>query len=117
MGNTSFRLSGTKASLEHLRSALLAEAQAANLIVTEPAVQPEPADSAEVRVRQPWELAEAIWLMAVTFPIGVGAEIAGKRVDDWLREWLKSRADRSQVRVQEVSAHSVPEPTGRSGVG
>lgn len=109
---SSFTVSGPRASLEDLRNALLAEPQAAKLIITDLAAQPDPASAGGVRVRQPWELAEAIWLVTITFPIGLAAEMAGKRLDDWLREWLKTRADKAQVRVQEVPAPSVP---GRKG--
>jgi hypothetical protein len=114
MQPNSFRLSGTKASLEQLREALAAEPQAASLIISDPAADPEPATPTEVRVRQPWELAEAIWLVVITFPIGVAAEVAGKRLDDWLRQWLRVRADEAQVRVQEIPAPSAPDEKGET---
>lgn len=105
----SFMISGPKGSLEELLKALRAEPQAAALIIGDPAEEPAWATPRPVRVHQPWELAEAIWLVTITLPIGVAAEMIATRLDDWLRVWLRSRADAVQVRVQEVPGPSGPD--------
>jgi lipopolysaccharide/colanic/teichoic acid biosynthesis glycosyltransferase len=106
----SINVSGPKESLQKLRDALLAEPQAAQVIITEPSGESDSASPGAVRVRQPWELNEAIWMFAIHFPAGILAHVAY----DWVREWLKSRKDAAQVRVQEAPP---PSAEGKSGPG
>ena len=89
----SFTVSGDKESLAEFRKALLAEPQAGQLTIDEPTPQPED----EHRIREPWQIQEAIWLFVVTIPPGIVAT----GVYEWLRGWLKSRGDAAKVRHKE----------------
>jgi hypothetical protein len=102
MDATSFTVTGTRESLERLRSALLKEPQAAQVTMTELAREPAPPGSGETRVRQPWE--EHVWM----FVIHTAAGIVAHTTCDWLRKWLKDRADAEQVRVKEKPSPSAP---------
>ncbi|SRR5713226_110710 len=107
------KISGPKGSLEELRKALLAEPQAAQFVVTDATPEPQAPTPGAVRVRQPWELSEAIWMFSIELPTGVIAAMIAATAYDWLRAWLKSRADTAQVRVQELPASSAPSVKGK----
>ena len=104
MHTWSFKVSGTKDSLEGLREALLAEPETAKMIVTDLTPESDTDIPGPIRVRQ-IEVADAIFAFAIEIPAGVTAHL----VYDWLREWLKRRADAAQARVQEITPSSVPE--------
>src|SRR5437764_1070041 len=108
MQGNSFKVSGTRESLEGLRAALLKEPQADRLTVTDVTPEPEAATPGAVRVRQ-FGLEEAIFAFAIHVPAGIAAHTCY----DWLRGWLRSRADAAQVRHQEVAPP--PAPGGKGG--
>jgi hypothetical protein len=93
----SFKLSGRKSSLEELRAALRAEPQAAQINLADLIPEPDAGSEKPIRVRQV-EVSEAIFNFGIHIPAGVAAHL----LYDWLKAWLKSRADAAQVRVQEV---------------
>jgi hypothetical protein len=78
---------------------LLAEPQAAQITVGEAMIEDECDTPAETRVRQP-DLVDVIVAVIINIPTGV----AGNAAYAWLRDWLRSRVDAAQVRVQEVSS-------------
>jgi hypothetical protein len=110
MQPNSFKVSGTEGALEKFRKALLAEPQAAELVVTDATREPTAKTPGAVRVRQPWELNEAIWMLTIHLPAGLVAATAY----DWLREWLKGHADTAQVRVEEAPPSSAPGGKGNT---
>ena len=101
----SFKVTGSKAALANLRTALLAETQAAQLSLTEPCPEPDQQPPpVPVRVRQV-DLAEALFAFAIHVPAGIAAH----SLYDWLRKFLTGRADAAQVRFQEMPQPPVSE--------
>ena len=95
MGPTSFTISGPRQPLEQLCSELSAKVQAGEITITEP--------TAAGRLRQPWELAEAVWTVLLTVP----ASMLAQATYEWVRDWLKSRAAIAKLQIQEVPSAKV----------
>jgi hypothetical protein len=100
----SFKVSGPRRSLEDLRSALLAEPQVAQILVTDATAEPDSATREPVGVPQA-ELGDVTFAFAVHITAGVAAQM----VYNWLQAWLRSRADAARVRLQEIPPASPPD--------
>lgn len=87
-----FSIVGDRTTIDELRSALLEEPNAKQLLVTEALQQGPLSSPPSDRVRQ-IELADALFAFAIHVPAGLAAHT----LYDWSKNWLKSRAGDTRV--------------------
>jgi hypothetical protein len=94
MQSNSFKVIGPKAALEELRCKLLEEPNAAQLAVSEPAIEPTPVRQADA--------VDILWMIIINIPTSV----VGSFLHAWLRDRIKemlSRGARLEVIAPSVS--------------
>jgi hypothetical protein len=106
----SFSILGDSAMIEELRSALLEEENAKNLVITEPSPQGEIAAAPTDRVRQ-IEAAEMLFAFAIHVPASMTAHL----LYDWTKNWLKSRAGDTRVTEHPPSSDDKQTPAPQAG--
>lgn len=105
MQASSFSILGDRTTIEELRSALLEETNARQMLITEPSAQGSLASAPSDRVRQ-IETADALFAFAIHIPAGVAAHL----LYDWAKNWLKSRAGDARVTEHPPSPNDKPTP-------